>query len=314
LRGVFHAAGVLDDGVLLQQNEERFAAVMAPKVRGAWNLHRLTRDEELDFFVLFSSAASVLGSPGQGNYVAANAFLDALAHHRRALGLSALAINWGAWAEVGLATRADRVKHLTGQGIVPFTPQQGVELMERMLGRDAAQYMGLAMDWGRLLGSYSPPLLSRLAEEVSDSAASGKGSGLTKKKVLNADPEERQRLVEDSLVEQIARVLKCSPDKVDRHQPLNRLGIDSLMAVELKNRVEVDLETTVPVTALLEGPSLSQLAAQLLEQMDASSVPPKPGAPETEEEHEELLAKLDELSDEEVESMLRELTDEQEGR
>ena len=148
LRGVVHAAGILDDGVLLQLDEERFARVMAPKVGGAWNLHRLTLEDDLDFFVLFSSAASVLGSPGQGNYVAANAFLDALAHHRRALGMPALAINWGAWTEVGLATRSDRVEHLTRQGIMPFTPEQGLRLMERMLERDLAQCMGIAMDWG----------------------------------------------------------------------------------------------------------------------------------------------------------------------
>ena len=157
LRGVFHAAGILDDGVLLQLDEERFARVMAPKVSGAWNLHRLTLEDDLDFFVLFSSAASVLGSPGQGNYVAANAFLDALAHHRRALGMPALAINWGAWTEVGLATRSDRVEHLTRQGIMPFTPEQGVLLMERMLELDLVQCMGVAMDWGKILGSYTPP-------------------------------------------------------------------------------------------------------------------------------------------------------------
>ncbi len=100
LRGIFHAAGVLDDGVLMQQNWSRFAKVLAPKVQGAWNLHALTQDLPLDFFVCFSSVASLLGSPSQGNYAAANAFMDALVHYRRNLGLPGLSINWGPWAEV----------------------------------------------------------------------------------------------------------------------------------------------------------------------------------------------------------------------
>ena len=309
LRGVFHAAGILDDGVLLQLDEERFARVMAPKVSGAWNLHRLTLEEDLDFFVLYSSAASVLGSPGQGNYVAANAFLDALAHHRRALGMPALAINWGAWTEVGLATRSDRVEHLTRQGIMPFTPEQGVRLMGRMLELDLVQCMGISMDWGKILGSYTPPLLLRLSEEVLAGDGPTKKDSSVRKDILAAAPEERRDLVEGFLVEQIAQVLKCSPTRVDAHEPLNRLGIDSLMAVELKNRVEADLETNLPVTALLQGPSLSQLAAQLLEGLDdpASDAPPA-----SEEAEHGLEAQVEELTDEEVDAMLRDLMTEEE--
>jgi acyl carrier protein len=308
LRGVVHAAGILDDGVLLQLDEERFARVMAPKVSGAWNLHGLTLEDDLDFFVLFSSAASVLGSPGQGNYVAANAFLDALAHHRRALGMPALAINWGAWTEVGLATRSDRVEHLTRQGIMPFTPQQGVRLMERMLELDLIQCMGVAMDWAKILGSFTPPMLLRLSEELLAADGRAKKDSAVRKDILAAEPEERRPLLEQFLVEQIAQVLKCSPDKVDAHQPLNRLGIDSLMAVELKNRVEADLETPVPVTALLQGPSLSQLATQLLEGLDAPALD-APSAPEEAEDG--LEAQVEGLTDEEVDALLRDLMEEE---
>ncbi|NJQ96784.1 MAG: SDR family NAD(P)-dependent oxidoreductase [Hydrococcus sp. CSU_1_8] len=119
LRGIIHAAGVLDDGVLLKQNWERFDRVLAPKVRGAWNLHLATQNLPLDFFVCFSSIASLLGSPGQGNYAAANAFMDALAHYRRGLGLPGLTINWGVWADVGMAAQLsehDRAR-LEEQGI-----------------------------------------------------------------------------------------------------------------------------------------------------------------------------------------------------
>jgi NAD(P)-dependent dehydrogenase (short-subunit alcohol dehydrogenase family) len=147
LRGVVHAAGVLDDGILTQQTRERFERVMTPKVDGAWNLHGLTQDDELDFFMLFSSGASVLGSPGQANYVAANEFLDALAHYRRAAGLPATSINWGAWAEVGLAAREDRARHLSNQGLVAFTPEQGARLLGWILEHNPVQVMAAAVDW-----------------------------------------------------------------------------------------------------------------------------------------------------------------------
>lgn len=315
LRGVFHTAGVLDDGLLLQLNEERFRSVMTPKVDGGWNLHRLTLDEELDCFVLFSSVASVFGSPGQGNYVAANAFLDALAHHRHALGLPALATNWGAWGEVGMVTRSARVrKNLTQGGIISFTPEQGVQLMAEMLRRDPIQAMGAHIDWDKLLdaiGAHLPPLFSSLAEELIKES-SGSRKDLTREKLLAAGPKDRRQLMQGFLVEQIARVLKCSPSKVDTHQPLNRLGIDSLMAVELKNRVEADLELAVPVTALLQGPTLSQLATHLLKQLTPTPAStPSASIAASGEAAEQLPVAVDQLSDEEVDSLLHSLLKEE---
>jgi hypothetical protein len=136
LRGIFHAAGVLDDGLMLNLDEERFQKVLEPKMLGAWNLHALTQTTPLDFFVLFSSAASLLGSPGQSNYAAANAFLDALAHHRQALNLPALSINWGPWAMVGLAaTQANRGDRLAMLGIESLSPAQGIEALVQVKTR-----------------------------------------------------------------------------------------------------------------------------------------------------------------------------------
>src|SRR5262249_31193591 len=127
LRGVFHAAAHLDDGILLQLDEERFRSVMSPKLRGAWLLHTLTAGCPLDLFVLFSSAAVLFGSPAQGNYVAANVFLDALAQHRRLQGLPALSVNWGPWSGVGGANRADRGGRLVLRGILSIPPEKGIE-------------------------------------------------------------------------------------------------------------------------------------------------------------------------------------------
>src|SRR5437762_5499904 len=153
LRGLIHAAAVLDDGVLLRQDALRFRKVMAPKINGAWNLHVLTAHLELDFFVLFSSAATLLGLPGQSNYVAANEFLDVLAHYRRRLGLSALSINWGTWSEVGMAasrTGASPVptsERLALRGMSSLTPQQGLDALTYLLSQDRPQVAVMSVDW-----------------------------------------------------------------------------------------------------------------------------------------------------------------------
>lgn len=153
LRGIFHLAGVLDDGILREQCRERFDRVMAAKVQGAWNLHELSRDMPLDLFVLFSSAAAILGSPGQGNYAAANAFLDALAHHRRGLKLPALSVNWGSWDEVGMAAR---LKQSEGQrwsaaGVGWIGVDQGLATLERLIVEDRVQAAVLPIEWPKFL-------------------------------------------------------------------------------------------------------------------------------------------------------------------
>jgi thioester reductase-like protein len=283
LRGIMHLAAVLDDGILLQLNRERFQTVLGPKADGAWNLHTATLDAPLDFFVMFSSVAAVLASPGQGNYVAANAFLDALAYHRRTQGRAGLAINWGLWAEVGVAARPEITNRLMQQGILPFSPSQGMHLLERTMQSDSPQAMAIAVDWSRLLSLMSPPILSVLSEEVTRNSgpkrAQRSTGGLTAEMLVAASADERQPLIAAYLIEQIAHVLRCSPSKVDVQQPLTQLGVDSLMAVELKNRVENDLGLTVPVTVLLQGPSLADLGATLVTQLPdpvAVSVPAVP--------------------------------------
>jgi len=300
LKGIIHAAGILDDGLLLQLNQERFTSVMAPKMRGAWNLHTLTVNAPLDFFVLFSSAASLLGSPGQGNYAAANAFLDGLAQYRQAQGLPALSINWGPWARVGLAARPHRGGRLALGGFASITPEQGVEVLGRLLQQGSAQVGALPVKWQQWRQSYpaasTAPLLAHLIHEEAASGPEAKGC-LFHETLLAAAPEERQGLLESHLGEHIAGVLGFSASKlsdVDAQQPLNTLGIDSLMALQLKNRIEADLGVVIPIAYLLQGPSVAQLAMQVLEQL-TSCTPEQPSA------------NLDRLSDEEVDAMLRDL-------
>ncbi len=295
LRGVLHAAGVLDDGTLLQQSRERFQGVLAPKVTGAWNLHLLTRDLPLDFFVLFSSISAVLGLAGQGNYAAANAFLDALAQERARRGLPALAVAWGAWSEVGLvAGRAGLGGpggRLTERGLGSMPPALGVRALERLLARGAVQAVVSPFDaaaWcaaepsaaaspffsGLLQGGAEPPDATEPREDLAT-------------RLSKAPPGSRREILAAHLTERIGQVLRLAPEQVDRGSPLQMMGFDSLMTLELRNRLEVDLGAPLSATSLWNYPSVTLLAAHLAEQavpaapQEASPrvAPPPPAGP-----------------------------------
>jgi amino acid adenylation domain-containing protein/non-ribosomal peptide synthase protein (TIGR01720 family) len=284
LRGVIHAAGVLDDGVLAQLDGARFARAMAPKVQGAWNLHLATRDAPLDFFVLFSSVACLFGSPGQGNYAAGNAFLDALAHERCRLGLPAVSINWGPWADVGMAARINQGEHLASRGIEPLPPAQALHVLERLLAWEAPQVGVMAVAWERMLSCYpggAPPLFRELAAATAPVASK---EHRLRAQLLATPPAERAAALQSYLAGQLARVMEIDPGKVEVNQPLNSLGLDSLMVIELKNRLESDTGVVLPMARFLEGPSVAQLAGLVLEALaepaPLTALPPaQPSAP-----------------------------------
>jgi myxalamid-type polyketide synthase MxaE and MxaD len=324
IRGVVHAAGVLHDGLVTQLDAAALNEVLRPKVIGGWLLHRLLKDPPLDFFVLFSSAGSLLGQPGQGNYAAANAFLDALAHHRRAQGQPALSINWGAWGKLGFAdTSGGRrlAARLALLGIRSIAPEQALKVLERLLRQDSSQVMAVPVDWRQFDQFYfagsEPPFLSELAREQAPNPPQASHPGEKRDALLAAQPAQRHRLLQSYLADQVARVLGVSSSRLDVQQPLSNLGLDSLMAVELKNRIAVDLGVNMPMVKFLQGPSVEQAAVQLLDQLTAevSNGSPAP-APVTTQRHDEqqngninehLLAKLEQLSDEEVNSLLTDM-------
>lgn len=239
LRGIVHAAVVLDDGVLLNQSQARFATVFGPKVAGALLLHQLTAERTLDFFVLFSSTASLFGSPGQGNYASANAVLDALAHHRRRAGLPALSINWGGWGRIGLAARPDIEGRLGAQGVGMIGVEQGFAAFERLLASGATQAAAIPVDWeafGRQFqAGESPPLLKGLlATEMTRQSL--------RERLVEALPQERLSLLQAGLVEALARVLRLDPrEALDPQQDFFAMGMDSLTAIELRNRLRQEL-------------------------------------------------------------------------
>jgi acyl transferase domain-containing protein/acyl carrier protein/protein-L-isoaspartate O-methyltransferase len=260
LRGIVHAAGILDDGVLLQQSWERFERVMAPKVEGAWNLHRLTRDLPLDHFILFSSMASVFGSAGQSNYTAANAALDALADHRRALGLPALSLNWGPWADAGMASSTTREI----PGVRPLSPAAGCRLFQRALGIDASQVAVLPIRWPAFLEQFGcavPPLLRDFAPQRADKP---QAEAELPKRLEALPPEERSEALRHWLREVAARVLGL-PDAsaAQPAKPLHELGMDSLMAVEMRNILVAAVGRNLPSTLLFDYPTVTGIAAYL---------------------------------------------------
>ena len=308
LRGIIHAAGLLDDGILLQLDHQRFASVLAPKMQGAWNLHTLTRKAPLDFFVLFSSAASLFGSPGQGNYVAANAFLDALAHYRRGMGLTAVSINWGPWAEIGLAARPDRAGRLAGRGVTSLTQEQGIEALERVL-RETPVQVGVVpiswSEWGQSVpGAKDFPLFRHFVREQAVGEGMPKGN-LTRAALVAAAPGDRQDLLEAYVSKHITKVLGLLASDLDADQPLDTLGIDSLMALELTNRVETDLGLSISIVDLFQGAGLRQLVTHLLEQLPDPSFERAMDEGALEEVA-HLLEKVEQLSEQEAQTMLQE--------
>ena len=283
LRGVIHAAGVLEDGLVAQQDRERFRRVMAPKVQGAWNLHTLTLTEAeglpLDFFVLYSSVASLLGSPGQSNYAAANAFLDALAHLRKARGLPALSINWGNFAGVGLAAAEERRgARLAQRGMGPLRAERAHALLGRLLGGDAAQIGVAPLDLRQWIEFYpvvaSSPLFSTLPREPARGQGAHGGVPSQRDAVVTAAPEDRSRLMEQIVQEQVTTVLRIEPSRVHRSTNLMSLGVDSLTGLELRNRLEIRLELKLSSTLIWTYPRLDALAGHLL---DLLGLPPEGG-------------------------------------
>ncbi|AKQ65466.1 Malonyl CoA-acyl carrier protein transacylase [Myxococcus hansupus] len=271
LRGIVHAAGVIADGVLAQLDASRLRSVLAPKVQGAWNLHAQTLDRPLDFFVMFSSAASLLGSPGQGNYAAANAFMDVLAHHRRAAGLPALSINWGPWADVGLAAAATgRGDRLALRGVGNMPPAQALDALGRLLARDITQAAVVPLDlrqWREFyLNAAQSPFLSVLMQERVNSPASRKGGA--RDLLAAAEPARRREVLEGYLREQLGRILRMEPARIDSEQPFGDLGMDSLTGLELRNRLESGLKLTLSATLAYAYPTVRSLTAHLFGKLE----------------------------------------------
>ena len=258
LRGVIHAAGVLDDGVLQQQSWDRFARVMAPKIQGAWNLHILTRHQPLDFFVLFSSAASMLGSAGQANYSAANTFVDTLAYYRQTQGLPGLSINWGTVAEVGVANKLQADERAKKRGMKPLAPQQVLEALEWLMSTPCVQIGVMRIHWSQFLKQLSVSTFFSNVRETSQDSSVVRSEFLQQLEV--APDRERWELLIAHVQWQVAQVLGLNPSQpIDLEQGFFELGMDSLTSVELRNRLQNSLSCSISATLAFNYPTVKEL-------------------------------------------------------
>lgn len=281
LRGVFHAAMVLDDGAILKLDAERLNRVQAPKIRGAWNLHGATAGDPLDHFVLFSSVSAVAGTPGQAGYAAANAFLDGLSRHRIAAGRPALSVNWGVIGDVGYVSRRsdDLLGRLSAMGAHPLPVSEALRELGGLMGSSSVPPRVVAdIDWVRwaTLHPETAPILGAMrVDGGSDTPGEGEPavSEQAFRALLRDTPSECvPRVLQGRMVEQLARVLRSSGERVDVDVPLSQLGLDSLMAVELRLRIQEDTGVDVQVMALLQGGSLAKLAESLVPQVVGDAV------------------------------------------
>jgi acyl transferase domain-containing protein/acyl carrier protein len=300
LRGIVHAAGVLDDGLLEQQRVDRLARVLAPKA-GVLHLDALTAEDELDFFVLFSSAAALIGAPGQSNYAAANGLLEAVALDRHARGAPALAVHWGAFAEVGMAAQTGIGERLAQRGVVGMRPADGLRALGGLLGSGEPSLAVIAFDPRQWIESAPYLARSKRFSELVRSAPRTMPRPRDLEALRAASPEERRARIAERLGQDIALVLRLDATRLDPDVPLASLGFDSLLSLELRNRLERAFALTLPATLLWTYPTVTALAEHLAQQVQHDGAPAAPLAPPGGVDRPDAL---DTLSDAEREALL----------
>ncbi|MEA2741495.1 MAG: hypothetical protein QOH05_4802, partial [Acetobacteraceae bacterium] len=289
IHGVVHAAMVLDDALLQDLDAARFATVLRAKLAGALALDRLTRKDPIDLFVLFSSVTTVIGTPGQASYVAANRTLEAMAERRHAAGLPALAVQWGPIADAGYLVQETRVSEMLAAmlGATHLRAAQALEALPALLA-SGRPVVGLAnVSWselrGRLAGLAGPFWSEMPIRDRSTSTGQSLSSRLAQ-----LTPEQAVLAVEEVLVDEIARILQQPTSTISTTQPINEFGVDSLMAVELQTALEARLGQQIPLTALTGAATLSAIAVRLLKMMDK----PETATVADEDDDDEIVASI----------------------
>ncbi|ERN40832.1 polyketide synthase module [Rubidibacter lacunae KORDI 51-2] len=283
LKGVIHMAMVLDDRSIKQQNKHSLTKVFDPKVKGAWNLHRVTGAMDLDFFVLFSSMAAIIGNPGQSNYAAANQFLETLAYYRRLRGLPALAIAWGPISDVGYVAEHDDIQQrFNRHGVNAFGAAEAIDILCACLKDGLSSAGVLRIDWQKTASHLPVTIQSSRFRHLAGGIAKVEPEADVSSRLLAAlnaaDLSQRQELVREWLTEQLAEILTCEPEKIDATRSLTDIGVDSLMAVELAALIEKSVGSRIPSMELAQTPTIGRLAARLVGEIAGNTEEVEPPA------------------------------------
>ncbi|AFY58525.1 polyketide synthase family protein [Rivularia sp. PCC 7116] len=315
LRGIIHLAGVLDDGVLIKQDWQRFAKVMHPKVAGAWNLHSQTQNLPLDFFILFSSVASLLGSPGQGNYAAANSFLDALAHYRKLQGLPALSINWSPWSQTGMAASLGSLgeQRWATMGVKVIVPQQGLQILRKIFNQSFTQVGIIPVNWSKFFqhftGNIEGSLLAKIAgnTQIVNSLKPTVQQAEILQRLQNTAVNQRKAVLIEEIKKEVAIVLGLELSRqIEPQIGFFDMGMDSLMALQLKNILQVKLGCSLSSTLTFEYPNIEVLSDYLLQDVvSLDSVVKTEQEPEKNiQQQADKLAEIQQLSESELSEII----------
>ena len=279
LKGIQHAAMVLDDGSIPEITPERYMNVFKPKAVGCWHLHEATLSMELDHFVSYSSISAIYGNPGQVSYVGANSFLDNFSSYRRSSGLPAMTINWGVIGDVGFVARSGNVGGLLyKQGWKAFSLQQALSVLEQMLLNNPIQRVATDSDW-EMIGSFFPHSAksSRFAHLVREkelgggNSGVGTGDGALKSILMDALPENQTEILVLQLKETFARVIGTTANKVDIAEPVTKYGLDSLMANQIRNWIQNNLSIDYSMMRIMRGPTIEEMSAHILAELTGQS-------------------------------------------
>ena len=307
LRGAFHLAMVIDDAPLAALTPERMRTVLGPKAHGAWLLHEATREMKLDCFVMFSSVSSIFGNPAQGNYSAANAFLDSLAHHRQALGLPALTVNWGVLGGEGYVARNERVaEFLARQGTMGISPGEAMALLESFLRAGSAQTIAIRVDWGKWRQFFRTmqdnPLFERIFKSIENQESAG-GTSDWRSRIEAVGSGEKLAVISQAVREAVGSVLRVKPDSLRDDQPLTDLGLDSLMGVEIETSLEAAVGVALPPTSLMRARTIGEIASLIAGQMGGVTVVTET-APVTAKAEAASEVDFEALSDQDIERLV----------
>jgi NAD(P)-dependent dehydrogenase (short-subunit alcohol dehydrogenase family)/acyl carrier protein len=305
LRGVVHAAGTFEDRVVREHRWELFERVFAAKVRGAWNLHELTKDAPVDLFLLMSSASALLGGAGMANYVASNCAVDALAHYRRRHGMPALSVNWGLWADTGMAVTAgeSRNRQWAEQGLARIDGDTALEALDLAIASGLPQCAVLALDWPRFLAQFPADAVPDEFEDFRSAAVAPVRVESLRQKLQGKAAPERSALLAAHVQEETARVLGIAQaGSVDIRQGFFELGMDSLTSMELRNRLQDAIGMPLPPTVAFRHSTVETLAQYLLAGLQ-DAPPAMETAPQEDAFADMDLAELEALLDRKLEAL-----------